>query len=56
MLRTSSDCLGDSFEEGKFADLIAVCDPTVDIANMEKVVFVMKAGEVIKNMRSLTKE
>jgi len=51
-----SDQIG-SIEEGKFADLIAVSgDPTVDIANMEKVVFVMKGGEVIKNMRSLTQK
>jgi imidazolonepropionase-like amidohydrolase len=38
-----------ALEAGKFADLIAVSgDPLADIANMEKVVFVMKGGEVIR--------
>ena len=37
-------------ETGKFADIIAVAgDPIADIGAMEKVVFVMKGGEVIKN-------
>ena len=43
-----SDQIG-SLEAGKFADVIAVSgDPLADIANMEKVVFVMKGGEVIR--------
>jgi len=37
-------------EPGKFADVIAVDgDPLADITAMEKVVFVMKGGEVYKN-------
>jgi len=36
---------------GKFADIIAVQDDSSrDIGAMEKVVFVMKGGEVIKNV------
>jgi imidazolonepropionase-like amidohydrolase len=43
-----SDQIG-GLEAGKFADVIAVSgDPLVDIANMEKVVFVMKGGEVFR--------
>jgi imidazolonepropionase-like amidohydrolase len=39
-----------SLEPGKFADIVAVDgDPLSDITVMEKVVFVMKGGEVIKN-------
>lgn len=39
-----------TLEPGKFADIVAVDgDPLVDIMVMEKVVFVMKGGEVIKN-------
>jgi imidazolonepropionase-like amidohydrolase len=39
-----------SIESGKFADIVAVDgDPLADITVMEKVVFVMKGGEVIKN-------
>ena len=39
-----------SIEPGKFADIVAVDgDPLADIAVMEKVVFVMKGGEVYKN-------
>ncbi len=38
-----------SIEPGKFADIVAVDgDPLTDIAAMEKVVFVMKGGEVYK--------
>ena len=37
-------------EKGKFADLIAVAgDPLKDIAEMQKVKFVMKGGAVVKN-------
>jgi imidazolonepropionase-like amidohydrolase len=39
-----------SIEPGKFADLIAVAgDPVVDISELQRVEFVMKNGEVIKN-------
>jgi imidazolonepropionase-like amidohydrolase len=39
-----------SLEKGKFADVIAVSgDPTNDITELERVKFVMKGGEVIKN-------
>ena len=39
-----------TIEAGKYADIMAVNgDPLADIANMEKVVFVMKGGETIKN-------
>ncbi len=39
-----------SLEPGKFADIVAVDgDPLADITVMEKVVFVMKGGEVYKN-------
>jgi len=45
-----SDQIG-SIEPGKFADVIAVSgDPLADITKMENVVFVMKGGEIIKNM------
>lgn len=38
-----------SIEAGKYADIVAVDgDPLADIRSMEKVVFVMKGGEVIK--------
>ena len=47
-----SDQIG-SIEAGKFADVIAVSgDPRADITNMEKVVFVMKGGEIIKNTQA----
>jgi imidazolonepropionase-like amidohydrolase len=46
-----SDQIG-SIEPGKFADVIAVSgDPLADITKMENVVFVMKGGEIIKNMK-----
>jgi imidazolonepropionase-like amidohydrolase len=46
-----SDQVG-SIEVGKFADIVAVSgDPLVDITSMEKVVFVMKAGDIIKNTK-----
>ena len=39
-----------TLEPGKFADIIAVSgDPLKDIAVMERVVFVMKGGELIKD-------
>ncbi len=39
-----------AIEAGKFADIIAVNgDPLADIGAMERVVFVMKGGEVVKN-------
>ena len=39
-----------SVEPGKFADLIAVAgDPIADITELERVRFVMKGGNVIKN-------
>jgi len=39
-----------SIEVGKFADIVAVDgDPLADITVMEKVVFVMKGGEVYSN-------
>jgi imidazolonepropionase-like amidohydrolase len=39
-----------SIETGKFADIVAVDgDPLADITVMEKVVFVMKGGEVYKD-------
>jgi len=39
-----------TIEAGKFADIVAVNgDPLADVGVMERVVFVMKGGEVIKN-------
>jgi len=39
-----------SIEPGKFADLIAVAgDPVVDITELERVRFVMKDGQVVRN-------
>lgn len=39
-----------AIEPGKFADLVAVAgDPITDISELERVRFVMKGGEVIKN-------
>jgi imidazolonepropionase-like amidohydrolase len=44
-----ADSIG-SIEKGKFADLIAVSgDPLKDITEMQRVKFVMKGGEVVKN-------
>jgi imidazolonepropionase-like amidohydrolase len=41
-----------TIEAGKFADIVAVDgDPLTDITVMEKVVFVMKGGEVYKDQR-----
>ena len=39
-----------SIEKGKYADLIAVSgDPLTDITELERVKFVMKGGEVVRN-------
>ncbi len=39
-----------SLERGKFADVVAVCgDPLSDITEMERVKFVMKGGQVVRN-------
>jgi len=39
-----------SIEKGKYADIIAVSgDPTKDITELERVKFVMKGGEVVRN-------
>ncbi len=47
-----SDKIG-TVEAGKFADLIAVDgDPLADVTTLEKVKFVMKGGEVVKNAYS----
>lgn len=44
-----SDRIG-TIEKGKYADLIAVSgDPLTDITELERVKFVMKGGEVVKN-------
>jgi len=45
-----SDRIG-TVEAGKFADLIAVDgDPLADVTTLERVKFVMKGGEVVKNL------
>jgi imidazolonepropionase-like amidohydrolase len=39
-----------SIEPGKFADFVAVCgDPLADITELERVRFVMKGGQVVRN-------
>jgi imidazolonepropionase-like amidohydrolase len=39
-----------SVEKGKFADMIAVSgDPLKDISELQRVKFVMKGGQVVKN-------
>jgi imidazolonepropionase-like amidohydrolase len=39
-----------SIERGKFADFVAVCgDPLADITELERVKFVMKGGQVVRN-------
>jgi imidazolonepropionase-like amidohydrolase len=43
------DAIG-SIQKGKFADIIAVSgDPLKDITELERVKFVMKGGQVIRN-------
>src|SRR3984893_880607 len=43
------DCVG-AVEPGKFADLVAVAgDPIADISELERVRFVMKDGQVVRN-------
>jgi imidazolonepropionase-like amidohydrolase len=38
------------FEPGKFADIVAVArDPIADITEIERVRFVMKDGQVVRN-------
>ena len=45
-----------SLEKGKAADIIAVSgDPTKDIQAMKTVVFVMKAGEILRDTRTTKK-
>jgi imidazolonepropionase-like amidohydrolase len=54
LLRLSSE-IG-SLEQGKAADIIAVSgDPTKDIHGMKTVVFVMKAGRVLRDSRATEK-
>ena len=44
-----SDKVG-TIEAGKFADIVAVDgDPLADVTTLERVKFVMKGGEVVKN-------
>jgi len=39
-----------NFDKGKFADIVAVSgDPLKDITELERVGFVMKGGQVIRN-------
>lgn len=39
-----------SIEKGKFADIVAVAgDPLKDITELERITFVMKGGQVIRN-------
>jgi len=48
-LMSWQDRLG-SIEKGKYADLVAVAgDPLADVTELERVKFVMKGGEVVRN-------
>jgi len=39
-----------SLEKGKFADVVVVCgDPLADITELERVKFVMKGGQIVRN-------
>jgi imidazolonepropionase-like amidohydrolase len=39
-----------AIEPGKFADLVAVArDPVTDITELERIRFIMKNGEVVRN-------
>ena len=39
-----------AIERGKFADIVAVSgDPVADISELERVGFVMKGGQVVRN-------
>jgi imidazolonepropionase-like amidohydrolase len=39
-----------AIETGKFADIIAVAgDPLADVAEMQKVRFVMKGGQIVRD-------
>jgi imidazolonepropionase-like amidohydrolase len=39
-----------AIERGKFADIVAVSgDPIADISELERVRFVMKGGQVVRN-------
>ena len=45
-----SDKIG-TIEPGKWADIVAVDgDPLADVTTLERVKFVMKGGEVVKNL------
>ena len=54
LLKLSSE-IG-SLEQGKSADIIAMSgDPTKDINAMKTVVFVMKAGKILRDTRATEK-
>jgi imidazolonepropionase-like amidohydrolase len=49
-MATSRGAKPGEVEPGKFADLVAVTgDPATDITELERVRFVMKNGEVVRN-------
>ena len=53
-LMSWQDRLG-SIERGKYADLVAVAgDPLADVTELERVKFVIKGGEVVKNQWRVT--
>jgi imidazolonepropionase-like amidohydrolase len=46
-----SDRIG-SIDKGKYADIIAVAgDPLIDITELQRVKFVMKGGQIVRNYR-----